>query len=135
VGMGLAKWAAAGVAAVGHELGSTPIQKACDNYFSYFRTASIDYESFVEDHCGGNPLMCPNGYNTTGGLPPDPEDCETLIVCSFALAVRYDGSLSVQDVLNAGAFVDISVRSGYWDYYNYGYLVGLPPLGMVTMEP
>lgn len=107
--------------------GPDAVKKRCKDYYRSLEDQknSFDYNEFVRDVCGGNPLTCPNGWNALGGLPDRPQDCRMYVVCNLSLAVRSDNSLSVQDMLNAGAFIDLSHRSGYWDYANYGYLVGI----------
>lgn len=107
--------------------GPDAVNKRCKNYYRSLEEEknSFDYNEFVRDVCGGNPLTCPNGWNALSWLPGRPQDCRMYIVCNLSLAVRSDNSLSVQDMLNSGAFIDLSHRVGYWDYSSFGYLVGI----------
>lgn len=114
-------------AAVTMELGSKALAAQCENYYVSLEKQknNFDYEGFVRTVCGGNPYGCPNGLNSMGSFPDAPRNCEYLVVCNVPLAVRSNASLTVQDLINAGTFVDLSYRAGYWDYQNYGYLVGV----------
>lgn len=117
---------AAGMASLGSKYASPPIASGCKNYLeNWSKRTDFNYESFVSTICGGNPFACPNGWNAMGPLPDRPQDCSKLVVCNFAFAVRTDGSLSVQDIINAGTFVELSRYAGYWDFERYGYLVGV----------
>ena len=107
--------------------GPEAVNQKCKDYYRSLEKQKneFDYNEFVRDVCGGNPMTCPNGWNAMNRLPGNPYDCQMYIVCNLSLAVRSDNSLSVQDMLNAGAFIDLSRRAGYWDYANFGYLVGI----------
>lgn len=109
------------------KFGPDAVNKRCKDYYKSLEdeTRNFDYDRFVRDVCGGNPYTCPNGWNAMARLPGNPYDCHMYIVCNISLAVASDNSLSVQDMLNAGAFIDLSYRRGYWDYENFGYLVGV----------
>jgi hypothetical protein len=119
---------AAGLGAhIATRFGSDALGKKCQNYYKSLEKQKefFDYPEFVEIVCNGNPMTCPNGYNIPGDLPHDPRRCDTYVVCNISLAVRPDASLTVQDILNAGTFFDLSYGVGYWDYVNYGHLVGV----------
>lgn len=109
------------------KFGPDAVNKKCKDYYKSLEAQkdAFDYNDFVRDVCGGNPLTCPNGWNAMNRLPGSPYDCHMYIVCNISLAVASDNSLSVQDMLSAGAFIDLSRRAGYWDYANFGYLVGV----------
>lgn len=109
------------------KFGPDAVNKRCKDYYRSLEEEkdSFDYNEFVREVCGGNPLTCPNGWDAMSRLPGSPWDCHMYIVCNLSLAVRSDNSVSVQDLLNAGAFIDLSRRAGYWDYANFGYLVGV----------
>lgn len=112
--------------------GPAVLSQKCKNYYKSLERQKdrFDYARFVETVCGGNPMTCPNGWNTMGNVPGDPMDCIMYEVCNIGLAVRPDASLTVQDMLNAGAFIDLSYRSGYWDFANFGYLVGISGINL-----
>lgn len=112
--------------------GPTVLSQKCKNYYKSLEKQKdrFDYARFVETVCGGNPMTCPNGWNTMGNLPGGPMDCHMYEVCNIALAVRSDASLTVQDMLNAGAFIDLSYRARYWDFGNFGYLVGVSGINL-----
>lgn len=114
-------------AAVTMELGSAALAAKCDNYYVSLEKQknSFDYDRFVRTVCGGNPYACPNGLNSMGSFPDAPQNCDSFIVCNVPLAVKSDTSLTVQDLISAGTFVDLSYQARYWDYQNYGYLVGV----------
>lgn len=107
--------------------GPDAVNKRCKEYYKSLEDQkdNFDYNHFVETVCNGNPYACPNGWNALSGLPQHPRDCYMYTVCNLSLAVASDNSLSVQDMLNAGAFIDLSHRRGHWDYENFGYLVGV----------
>lgn len=109
------------------KFGPAAVNESCKNYYRSLekQMEEFDYDEFVREVCGGNPLTCPNGWNAMDRLPGTPWDCHMYIVCNLSLAVRSDNSVSVQDLLNAAAFIDLSRRAGYWDYANFGYLVGI----------
>jgi hypothetical protein len=108
-------------------LGTDALSAKCEDYYRALERQkdSFDYEEFVANVCGGNPLACPNGYNSMGDLPMTPVDCSTFIVCSVPLVVGDNVSLTVNDLINGGTFVDLSYQAGYWDYHRYGHLVGV----------
>jgi hypothetical protein len=121
---------AAGMAGLGNRFSSPAISRGCQNYLnSWQQQTNFNYNEFVRTICNGNPYGCPNGWNSMGSFPGTPRDCSKFIACMLPLAIRPDGSLSVQDLINAGTFVDISSRSGYWEFSRYGYLVGHSPVG------
>lgn len=131
---------AAGLGAhIATRFGADALNKKCKNYYKSLERQKdrFDYAKFVQTVCGGNPMNCPNGWNVAGDLPHDPHRCYMYTVCNISLAVRSDASLTVQDILNAGTFIDLSYGAGYWDYENYGHLVGVtgidPSLG-TSME-
>jgi len=109
------------------KFGPDAVNQRCKDYYKSLEDEknNFDYNDFVEKICNGNPYACPNGWNSLSRLPQDPYDCYMYVVCNLSLAVASDNSLSVQDMLNAGAFIDLSYRRGYWDYENFGYLVGV----------
>lgn len=118
--------------AVTNGLGSEALSAKCENYYLSLERQKdeFDYEKFVKDVCGGNPLACPNGFNSMGQLPTSPKNCSAYIVCSVPHAIRANLSLTVNDLINAGTFVDLSRQAGYWDYHRYGHLVGVvSPVG------
>lgn len=108
-------------------LGTAALSERCENYYKSLERQrdDFDYERFVREVCGGNPLNCPNGYNSMGQLPNLPTKCSTYIVCSVPHVVGSNVSLTVNDLINAGTFVDLSYQTGYWDYHRYGHLVGV----------
>lgn len=109
------------------KFGPDAVNKRCKDYYRSLEDEknNFDYNRFVETVCNGNPYTCPNGWNALSHLPGRPRDCYMYTVCNISLAVASDNSLSVKDMLNAGAFIDLSFRRGYWDYDNFGYLVGV----------
>ena len=109
------------------KFGPDAVNSRCQDYYRSLEEEknNFDYGRFVETVCKGNPYACPNGWNALSHLPQSPRDCYMYTVCNISLAVASDNSLSVRDMLNAGAFIDLSYRSGYWDYDNFGYLVGV----------
>ncbi|NHA15995.1 hypothetical protein [Thioalkalivibrio sp. XN279] len=109
------------------KFGPDAVNKRCKDYYRSLEEEkeNFDYNRFVDTVCNGNPLACPNGWNALSHLPGTPRDCYMYTVCNLSLAVASDNSLSVKDMLNAGAFIDLSHRRGYWDYDNFGYLVGV----------
>lgn len=113
--------------AVTQRYGQAALTASCRNYYRSLadQKDKFDYNEFVRTVCNGNPYSCPNGFNATSSIPGSPSGCNFYIVCSVPFAVRSNNSLTVQDIINAGAFVDISHRSGFWDYSNFGYLVGV----------
>jgi hypothetical protein len=118
-------------------LGSDALAAKCENYYESLERQkdSFDYQQFVDDVCGGNPLACPNGYNSMGDLPTTPVECSTYVVCSVPHVVGPYQSLTVNDLISAGTFVDLSYQAGYWDYYRYGHLVGVvSPLGVGDLQ-
>lgn len=122
--------------AVSSNYGSAALAEGCKNYYKALKSQkdNFDYQDFVDKVCGGDPYGCPNGLNAMGGFPDAPANCDYYIVCNIALAVRPDGSLVVNDLISAGTFVDVSYQSGYWDFHNFGYLVGVHDLNMSTLE-
>jgi hypothetical protein len=121
---------AVGMAGLGDRYSTPAISRGCQNYLnSWQRQTNFNYNEFVRTICNGSPYTCPNGWNSMGSFPGSPRDCHMFIACMLPLAIRSDGSLSVLDLINAGTFVDISSRSGYWEFARYGYLLGLAPVG------
>ena len=116
------------------KFGPDAVNRRCQDYYRSLEDEknNFDYQRFVETVCKGNPYACPNGWNALSQLPGSPHDCHRYTVCNISLAVASDNSLSVKDMLNAGAFIDLSYRSGYWDYENFGYLVGVS--GMTNLD-
>lgn len=108
-------------------LGAAALSEKCENYYLSLQRQmdNFDYERFVKEVCGGNPMACPNGYNSMGSLPTSPSNCSTYVVCSVPHVVGPLQSLTVNDLISAGTFVDLSYRAGYWDYHRYGHLVGV----------
>jgi hypothetical protein len=136
VGQPFGPAATAMTVAVSSTYGSAAIAQGCKNYYESLKSQKdkFDYQDFVDTVCGGNPYGCPNGMNVTGSFPDAPAHCDFYIVCNIALAVGSDASLTVQDLISAGTFVDFSYQSGYWDFHNYGYLVGVHDISMSTYE-
>ena len=119
---------AAGLSAhIATRFGADTLNKKCKNYYKSLADQKdrFDYNEFVQTVCSGNPMTCPNGWNVSGDLPHDPRKCHMYEVCNISLAVRSGASLTVQDIINAGTFIDLSYGFGFWDYENYGYLVGV----------
>jgi hypothetical protein len=127
VGKGFGEFGKALGAHLATKFGPDAMNKRCKEYYKQLEHTkdTFDYNDFVETVCGGNPYACPNGWDPLGRLPDNPYDCHTYVVCNLSLAVAADNSVSVRDMLNAGAFIDLSYRSGYWDFGNFGYLVGV----------
>jgi hypothetical protein len=127
VGAPFGNAASAVTIAVTQRYGQAALTASCRDYYKSLadQKDKFNYNEFVGSVCNGNPYSCPNGWNATGSIPGNPSACDFYIVCSVPFAVRSNNSLTVQDIINAGAFVDISYRSGFWEYNNFGYLVGL----------
>lgn len=131
IGAPFGGFASAMSTAVTSRYGLAGMTAGCVNYYLSLKHQkdTFDYNKFVDTVCGGNPYACPNGFNSMGRFPNTPNGCDTFIVCNVALAVRQNASLTVQDLINAGTFVDLSRRSGFWEFTRYGYLVGITPIG------
>lgn len=123
--------ASAVTVAVTSRYGLAGMTAGCVNYYRALQHQkdNFDYNRFVETVCGGNPYGCPNGLNSMGQFPNSPHGCNMFIMCNVALAVRQNATLNVQDLINAGTFVDLSRRSGFWEFTRYGYLVGITSIG------
>jgi hypothetical protein len=127
VGKGFGDFGKALTVHLATKYGPDAVNKRCKQYYKSLEDEknAFDYKNFVDTVCNGNPYTCPNGWNAMSRLPGSPYDCHMYTVCNLSLAVASDNSLSVKDMLNAGAFIDLSYRSGYWDFENFGYLVGV----------
>lgn len=131
IGAPFGGFASAMTVAVTSRYGLAGMTAGCVNYYRSLQNVkeNFDYNRFVETVCGGSPYACPNGFNSMGQFPGTPHGCDTFIVCNVPLAVRQNASLTVNDLINAGTFVDLSRRSGFWEFNRYGYLVGLTSIG------
>lgn len=97
----------------------------------------VDYQEFVENHCGGNPYNCAP-LNTSGDPFGDPnpwnQQCYWSIDCTTKIMLQTKPQgFSVNDLISAGTFIDYSLYSGSWQFTSYGYLIGYsdptPPPG------
>lgn len=127
-------WQAASSAAAavgGSAAFSGRCERSLQDFIDYYDENPIDYDAFVRDECGGNPLTCPGNYNNPNDPYAEwPQNCYGLVVsCAMPLPRSPYGTsftgMSVNDLLDAMTFLGISRSNGYWATDNYGYLVGI----------
>lgn len=124
----------AGLGAVGAQLGDSVLSGRCQRslkeFGEYYQKNPVNHIDFVRDQCGGNPLNCPGNLNPHNPWQNSPFECWLVINCG-ANGIRDPAtigpfnSVSVNDLISAMTFVDISISYGYWATAEYGHLVGL----------
>lgn len=81
------------------------------DWANYYKNNPVDYDEFIKEHCGGNPLNCPGGYNRD-----QPMDCSTFIVCSDYSFDVLNGPFSVNDLVAPFARFEMQYYYNDWNF-------------------
>lgn len=117
LGRGAQSAIVAGAALAGVGLGADSIQRRCEreleDFVRYYEENPVDYDDFVENHCGGNPFNCPGGWSA------NPASCRTFINCApFIIDISAPG-VSISNVIGAIHHIDLANHWGSWDGPRY----------------
>lgn len=81
-----------------------------EDWARHYQQNPIDYDDFIEEVCGGNPLNCPGGYNVG-----QPIDCSTFIVCSNYPEYMWTRGFSFNDLVAPFSIVEQNYYYNDWD--------------------
>ncbi|WP_127347212.1 hypothetical protein [Pseudidiomarina mangrovi] len=81
------------------------------DWANYYKSNPVNYNDFIKEHCGGNPLNCPGTYNVD-----QPMDCSTFIVCSDYAVDVLNGPFSVNDLVAPFAQFEMQYYYNDWNF-------------------
>lgn len=99
-----------------NELMSRKCEKNLTEWNDYYKDNPIDYDEFIRDHCGGNPLTCPGGGSWAVG---NPQDCSYYMTCMPGNP-SLGGAFSVNDLLMSTSHFKTFWNENTWHVDNRG---------------